>query len=259
VRAHRRYLPLVLALTIGAGLLPALAHGGATPSTGTVTASDPHKWTAGGGGSTVTIAKGGTVTFAYPNGMTQHNVVFDTLQPQACTQTFPPASGSVPPLPSHPLFAAWSGKCTFATAGDYKFHCGLHGNLMTGTVKVVDDTVPPTSGPAAKALKIKRKQRGGSVKGSIEITRAGTSLDVRAFARTKDLGGTNVGQQKRVGRFARLSLDAKVKNFTVKLNKKARNALRNKGKLRLTLTITVTPQAGKIYSKTKHVALKPPK
>jgi plastocyanin len=252
VRAPWRYLPLILALGVAVALLPALAQSAPPPTTGSFTAVD-NAWNAAGGGSTVTIAPGGKVTFGYPSGVSQHNVVFDSKAPGACVQ-FAPTPGGGPPLPSSPSGPGWSGSCKFDAVGDYKFHCGLHGGSMSGTVKVATDATP--TGAAAKKLKLKSKQRGTTVKGSIEITRDASSLDVRAFARLRELGVDKTGQ-RRVGRFVDLSVNAKRQSFKVKLNKTARSALRRNGTLRITVIITVTPQAGKIYTKQKIVKLRP--
>ena len=63
------------------------------------------------------IAKGGSVSFSYPSGMSSHNVVFDTAQPTSCTDMPATASRRSP----------WSGSCTFDAYGTYAFHCELHG------------------------------------------------------------------------------------------------------------------------------------
>jgi PKD repeat protein len=103
-------------------------------------------------GKTVTIAPGGVVTFSYPTGSSNHNVVFgdgDTgtpgAQPTSCTQTSGPGPFPAPPLPQFTLPAPWSGTCTFNTAGSYKFYCQAH-TSMQGTVIVQAEAAnqPPT-------------------------------------------------------------------------------------------------------------------
>ena len=98
-----------------------------------ITASDPYSFDNGSGSSAVSIAKGGSVSFSYPSGMSSHNVVFDTAQPTSCTDM--PATASPSP---------WSGSCTFDAYGTYAFHCELHGSLMRGTVEVPDPNAPTT-------------------------------------------------------------------------------------------------------------------
>jgi hypothetical protein len=48
----------------------------------------------------VEINAGETVTFAYPEGGSVHNVDFLTIEPTSCVQTAGPVVGDVPPLPS---------------------------------------------------------------------------------------------------------------------------------------------------------------
>jgi plastocyanin len=139
-------------------VLPALASGGApastaassAPMTGSFTAVD-YAWNAAGGGNTVTIAPGGTVSFSYPSGGSIHNAAFDSAQPTSCTQTAGASTGSVPPLPNPAAGQGWSGSCTFNTPGTYTFHCQIH-SYMTGTIVVgsgggttTTTTTPPTT------------------------------------------------------------------------------------------------------------------
>src|SRR5918998_5585098 len=110
-----------------AGLLAAAAAAIAPASAwadGAFTATD-FAWTAAGGGSSVTIAPGERVSFAYPTGMSLHNARFGALQPASCA----------PPLPGQPTAPGWSATCTFVAPGEYPFVCGLHGT-MTGRVVV---------------------------------------------------------------------------------------------------------------------------
>lgn len=247
MRAPRRHLPLILALGVAAWLIPALAGAVPPPATGSFIAVD-NAFNAAGGGSTVTIAPGGKVTFAYPSGASRHNAVFTGKSPSACT----------PPLPGAPTGPGWASTCTFTDLGDHTFVCGLHGSAMSGTVRVAAD-VP--LGVAAKKLTFRSRQRGLSVKGSIEITREKSSLVAGAFVRKADLGEGRPGSgQRRVGRFVRLSsVGGKREKFTVKLSKKAKRVLRQKGKLRVTIVVTVTPAEGDIVTRTKKTTLKPPR
>lgn len=79
----------------------------------------------------VTIDMGNTVTWNNAGGV--HNVEFDD------------GSYTEPPAPSS---ASWTAQRTFGTAGTFRYHCGFHGQAMTGVVRVRDatGTVPP---PAA--------------------------------------------------------------------------------------------------------------
>jgi plastocyanin len=99
--------------------------------------------------STVEIAPGGTVSFGYPSGSSQHNVHFGTLQPASCTQTAGVVIFPAPPLPQVALPAGWAGECTFTAAGTYTFFCDAH-HEMTGQV-IVGDPSTPTPTPTATA------------------------------------------------------------------------------------------------------------
>ena len=69
----------------------------------------------------VVVQSGGTVTWTWNDGATQHNVTF--------------TSGPARP-PDSPTKASGTFAPTFTTAGTYGYHCTIHGN-MTGTVVVV--------------------------------------------------------------------------------------------------------------------------
>ncbi|MDX6688632.1 MAG: hypothetical protein QOG15_89 [Solirubrobacteraceae bacterium] len=273
MNGRKRYLPLILALGVGAGLLPSLAQGVAPPSTSSITAAAGPKWAGPDGTNTVYITPGGTVTFSNTTALT-HNVAFTATQPQSCAEIAPDSGASVPPLPPTATAGPWSGTCTFANLGDYPFHCTFHTG-MRGTVVVANELPPPTTStgggtttgtpppppppgipPAANALKLKSTQKGKSVKGSINILLAGSKLDVRAVVKRKTLGISGSGR-KRVGRYLRNSVAAKTVNFKVSLSAKAKKALKNKGKLKIRIDITVTPPIGSKYTKTKTVTLKP--
>jgi len=150
VSRHARRLSLsLIALPAGAALaigLPALAPGDAAPpATGSFTAVDlAWQVTGDAASSSVTIAKGGTVTFGYPAGRTRHNADFTGgPMPASCTQTAGTQGGTPPPLPTVPTAAGWSGTCTFDTPGTYAFHCDMHPAVMHGTIVVVDPNAPP--------------------------------------------------------------------------------------------------------------------
>jgi plastocyanin len=273
VKGRKRYLPLILALGVGVGLLPSLAQGVAPPSTSSFTAVAGPKWAAPDGSKTVYIAPDGVVTFSNPT-TTHHNVTFheSTLMPASCTEIGPDPSAMVPPLPPTGIAGPWSGTCTFASVGTYTFHCTIHLG-MKGTVIVANQLPTPTTTtgggggtmtteppeqipPAASTLKLKSHQKGKSVKGSILIDRASSKLDVRALVTRKTLGLSGSGH-KRVGRFLRKSIGGKKVSFKISLSHKAKTSLKNKGKLKIRIEITVTPDVGETFTKTKTVTLKP--
>ena len=69
--------------------------------------------------STVTIKAGQSVTWSWVSGF--HSVVSDST-PKAFADSPGQASGQY--------------SATFATAGSYPYHCGVHGAMMSGTVVV---------------------------------------------------------------------------------------------------------------------------
>ncbi|HEY8309994.1 MAG TPA: plastocyanin/azurin family copper-binding protein, partial [Gemmatimonadaceae bacterium] len=89
-----------------------------SPQTATINATPSLAFTP----SAVTIAPGGTVTFAF--GSVGHNVTFDT--------------GTNPPSDITGVNANTSISRTFAAAGTYTFHCTIHPS-MTGSVTVAAD------------------------------------------------------------------------------------------------------------------------
>ncbi len=268
----KRYLPLAALLGAAVAVLPGLASG-SSPSTVSFTASD-YEWKVSGSSATmVTIAVGGTVEFSYPSGASAHNADFGTgAQPSSCIQTEGPSSGAVPPLPHSPTAPAWRGTCTFNAAGTYVFHCDLHPNMTgmitvgepsgtTGTTTTTTTTPSPTTtttatppppsgsplaGPVSKALKLAKSQRGGSVKGSLNISQAGAGdrLEIDVFAKSASLAKAKHTARVRVGRLIRSSVSAGRLSFSVKLDAKARRALKRHRRLALTVQITLTPLHG---------------
>jgi plastocyanin len=112
------------------------------PMTGSFTVSD-FAFTAAGGGNTVTIAPGGTVSFSYPSGASEHNVDFGSgRQPTSCAAGGQSQSAPIPSVPTAP---GWSGTCTFNTPGTYSFHCDRH-TFMTGTIIVGSQATNTSTG-----------------------------------------------------------------------------------------------------------------
>jgi len=153
LKFSRRHWPWLACLAVAAaGVLPALARGEAKRSADASIVAYDNGFTDGGQAdpldNTVEIAPGGTVSFAYPMGSQQHNVVFNAAQPSSCVQSSGLNVGPVPPLPAFAVPAGWSGECTFNAAGTYTFVCGAH-PAMTGTVIVGNATPTPTPTPTA--------------------------------------------------------------------------------------------------------------
>lgn len=243
--------------TLAATILLASTAFGDGP-TGSFTAAD-NSWNETGspGDHVVNIDPGGTVSFSYPSGGSNHNAAFESLQPTSCIQTAGANSGAVPPLPANPTAQGWTGDCTFATEGIYTFHCELHSS-MEGTVIVGNPPLPPGGGTtnppgggqpgttnSLDDLSVRRSQRGVKVKGSVAIALAGTDITVELKSK-----------RKRVGRTARTNLPAGTARFTVALSRRARAALRRAGKLTVSAKVTLTAPDGSRLSATKPVKLK---
>jgi plastocyanin len=242
----------------------AVASAGADePSTASITAQDPYSFDNGNGGSSVSIAKGGTVTFAYPSGASAHNVVFDTVQPTSCTGI--PATASPP---------GWSGSCTFESYGTYAFHCGLH-SFMKGRVEVPDPNAPttgtgspptetggtppgggtPSGGELTPpALKVAARQRGAVLRGSVTTPAGPSAIAVTALV-AKGALASRVRLVK-VGSVRKHSTSTGRTSFALKVNRAARRALARRHRLAVTLRIAVSPDAGDPFKKALKVLLR---
>jgi hypothetical protein len=241
-------------------------------------------WTSGSGANPapalkVTIAAGGDVMFTDHDASTAAAVVWMGSAP-ACTGV--PTSA----------MTGWEGKCTFATPGIYKFESStmfkeatayatidytkyevvVEGSATTtpttGTTGTTGTTTTPTTttspassdsplaGPELRAVKVAKSQRGGSVKGSLQISKAGAGdrLEVDLLATAASLA--KAGHATRVvGRFVNASVSAGQRPFSVKLNAKARRALKRHHRLALKVKIVLTPAGGEALTITRSVIL----
>lgn len=273
--------------------IPALARAQQQdPLTGTVTAKDVGTMGDGrfsvnnGDATTLTVATGATVTFAYPDpqGASFHNVHFDSAQPASCHQDSGVNLGAVPPLPAGPAPHGWSGTCTFSAAGSYPFHCDLHAD-MTGTIVVRDPAAatptpspgatptPPPGGPYATptptptadplqptlrgAVKLAAHQRGTHVRGSVKVQVARSRLEVALSAKRSALTGGHSTMLVRVGRRRTTASRAGRVAFSVPLTRTGRAALAKLRRLPLTVTVSLTPPGGRKLSRTLHTTLSP--
>jgi plastocyanin len=248
------------ALLVAAAMLcaaaPALGYG--DPG-GSFTAID-YAWQANGtDATTLTVAPGQTVTFGYPAGTSTHDIHFTGNQPSSC-----------PGQPTFPQRKGWTATCTFDAAGSYPFVCDVHPQ-MQGTV-VVANPAPPTptvtptpdpgtdpvatpgatatppapgAGPAptakpATTLKVKlaSKQKGTRLRGTVTVAQSASRLEV-----TVKSGKTKVGT------WLKRSTRKGTVTFSVPLNAKARRALKVKRRLKLAVTVALTPPGGKLLTK----------
>jgi hypothetical protein len=226
--------------------------------------------------SKVTIASGGSLTFA--DSKAAANI--------AWTGTAPTCESAVPVAPASPK-TGWEGKCTFATPGTYEFESstlfndGVDNYTKYEVVVEGSATAPPTgttggsgstpstttSGPApagespagsplSGAPRISPSQRGSTVKGSLEVSKAGAGdrLEVDLIATTASLAKAGHATQV-VGRFVSASVSAGQRSFSVKLNTKATRVLKRHHYLALKAKITLTPVNGEATSVTRSVTL----
>lgn len=126
--------------------------------------------------------------------------------------------------------------------------------VTTSTTPVV---TPAPSPPIVGSPSLRAAQRGTSVSGSLEVSAngAGGRLEVEVFAK-----GTAITRAKRsssvlVGRVVRSSVLAGTVKFSVKLDAKARSALRRHHGLALSVRITFTSRGGHAVSVTRRVVL----
>jgi plastocyanin len=267
---HRRYLALAAVLGVAVAVLPALAASETTPTVeavnhpATLYTEEKHSWSP----PQTTVLAGGAVTFSNPS-TTFHGVewVGGPAKP-SCEE----GAGKVP-VGTSPAASGtkWSGSCTFSQAGTYTFYCTVHGPEMTGTVTVDANgttttttpttTTPTTSGespsgsPFAHSPSLRSSQRGGVVKGSLDIGQAGAGdrLEIDLLAKSASLANARHSTRVRVGRLVRGSVSVGRLSFAVKLNAPARRALRRKGRLAVTVKITLTPLYGEPAMLTRSV------
>jgi hypothetical protein len=289
VKLRKRYLPVAAVLGAAVAVVPALA---AAPSEAKLEVNENCVeeawpcWTTEGSASiaqptkSVTIASGGKVTFV------DHGRAANI----AWSGSAPTCEPSVPIAPAA-LKTGWEGKCTFATPGTYHFESstlfndGVDNYTKYEVVVEGSATAPPTgttgeggskggstpgtttSGPApagesptgsplSGAPRISSSQRGSTVKGSLEVSKAGGGdrLEVDLLATTASLAKAGHATQM-VGRFVSASVSTGQRPFSVKLDAKATRALKRHHRLALKVKITLTPVNGEATSVTRSVTL----
>jgi plastocyanin len=259
---------LAAGVVVAAALTSSAQGGGQPPPSASFTAGDNYWYVTGTSSTTATIATGGSVTFISPTGNDEHNASFQGVGPSSCN----------PPLPGPPTVAPWDATCQFNTAGTYSFVCTAH-NGMEGTVQVVaagtPTTPPPTTGPGTPpggnppggspgqpgsvSVKVGRRQRGTTVRGSVTTTMDGSRLAVKALVSNRLLTTSPPRRTRKVsvGSLRRLVASAGKTSFRLKLNRAARRALNRRDRLVVSLRVTVTPPSGPATTKTTRVILRP--
>jgi plastocyanin len=236
---------LVAGLAGTVALAAGLAAGGAfgaAPPTAAINAVDDDWQLVGGSGRTATIALGGKVTFAYPEGFDEHNARF-VKDGVACTQTG--GLGSVvngKALPAETEEPGWTGDCVFTQPGDFAFVCDVH-PLMQGKVVVVDEgggtttTPPTTTGQTTSTTTTPTTPGGGGTTpggGTAPVTVPPATTDVPAtpvirIARTQR-GTVLRGTLAKGGKASKVVIDVRALRGAVRAPGK-RTALVSVGKL----------------------------
>jgi plastocyanin len=206
----------------------------------------------------VTSTPGGTVAFRNPGNVVPHGVHW----------TGGPEKPSCSGVPVDDFGTSWSGVCTFAQAGTYTFVCTVHPEEMRGTITVAsgEATPAPGSGPGAspqqvegplvESLRLPKNQHGTAVRGSIAISPAAVdgSLTVELEAKRVSLGQQSAGRV-RVGKLTRSLPSPGQVPFVVSLKASARRALRQRGRLPLTVKTVVAPSSGSATAMTRRIEL----
>jgi plastocyanin len=236
-------------------VLLAAATSSAVDPTIEATGGGPFYWRPANAG----ISPGGTVAFKNASGSVEHGVTW-TGGPEK-----PTCSG----IPVDTGKTSWSGSCTFAQAGTYTFYCPVHPEEMKGTIAVsASGTTPtppppppgkspesPSAGLTLQALRLAKSQRGGTVRGSIDLSQAGGRLRVDLLATRAAVLGQREKGTMRVGHLVRPSLRAGSTSFGVSIASLARKALRLRERLALRVTIAVTTPQGDTLKRTRAVTM----
>ena len=271
MRTHRRLVAPAALLGVAVAVLPAMAWSAETTPVEAVNEGggvygEHHRWSP----AQLTVSVGAAVTFrnssAVPHGVEWRSAVKPSCEEgtgKVPVGTTPAASG-----------AKWSGACTFSQPGTYTFYCTVHGPEMTGTITVnpasptsttttapttTSAPSPTTPGPSNSPLigspSLRSSQRGGTVRGSLEVSQAGAGgrLEVDLFANSASLATARRSTRVRVGRLVHNSVSAGKVPFVVGLTPRARKALKRHHRLALTVKIALTPFHGTPVNLTRAV------
>jgi len=206
--------------------------------------------------ASVTAAPGGSVAFRNPGNVVPHGVHW----------TGGPEKPSCSGVPVDDFGTSWSGACTFAQAGTYTFVCTVHPEEMKGTITVAAAEAAPASGtgagpapvegPLVEDLRLPKNQHGTAVRGSIALSAAGAGGHLTVELEAKRLSlGLQSGGRIRVGKLSRALGGSGQMRFAVPLKAFAERALRQQGRLPLTVKTVVTPPSGAATTMTRRVEL----
>jgi plastocyanin len=285
-----------LAIAAGALLAAAIGASGAAaaPTTANYVAydatgnRDEFRWQTADGATDVTVEKGGTVTFSNGN-FRPHNVDFGPDAGISCQ-----LAGGVASTEPMPELAErnWSGTCSFPNTGSYRFICDLH-PAMLGTVKVEAPSAPSpgpspgtggggtspgptggsapgsppvtTTGPSAGTtpggsagdqLGLPGRQSGGRVRASVLVQAPLARVIAVVRARRADLGLKRKRGRIEVAQFVRAGVAPGALEFSARLRKGARKALRAKGSLVVRVRVTISADGATDRTWTRTVTLR---
>jgi plastocyanin len=270
VRIRRGYVPLAAALGAAVAVLPAVASSETSP---TIEAANVGSYSHAWSPSQAAVAAGGVVALRNTTAV-RHGVHW------VSGPGTPECSGVPVGTTEEAAGTNWSGTCKFAQAGTYTFYCTVHGPEMTGTITVsstgtttatttgttttsptTTTTTTPSESPPGLPLVggpvLRASQRGGSVRGSLEIGKAGAGgrLEIDVLAKRASLAKAKRSPRVRVGRFVRGSVSAGEVPFVVKLDAAARRALLRHRRLALLVRITLTPSYGEPFTVTRAIVV----
>jgi plastocyanin len=264
---RRRYLPLAVVLGFAVAVLPSIASSEPLPVEAVNEGLYYHHWS----NAQQTLIGGEKVKFSNPSSTVPHGLKFTG----GTAGTAPSCTGIPAAATTETGAYSWHGECTFSTPGTYTFICTVHSE-MTGTITVnangttttttptttttttttpTTPVEPPSGSPLVGGPSLRSSHHGGSVKGSLDISKAGAGdrLEIDVFAMSASLAKTKHSSRVRVGQLIRGSVSAGRMPFAVRLNDRARRALKHHRRLALTVRITLTPSSGKPFSVTRAV------
>jgi len=128
---------------------------------------------------------------------------------------------------------------------------------IPGPISPEPEIVPLVSPLVEGSLKLTAPRHGSSVRGSVQISKAGVGsrLEVDLLVKSASLAKVKRSMQVRVGRLVRSSLYAGSVSFVVPLTARGKAALRRQRRLALTVQIVLTPLSGAPVTVTKSVVL----
>ena len=203
--------------------------------------------------STASVLQGGAVAFRNPSKIVPHGLAW----------TQGPSNPNCIGVPVDGSSTEWSGSCTFAESGTYDFVCTVHPWEMKGKVGVGSgvatppgEQAPEESERAFTSLRLAKSQRGRMVRGSLVVSQSavGGKLTLVLRARRSALGGAGQGAV-RVGQLTQRQSQTGRHPFAVPLNAAARQALRERGNLSVTVKIDLAPPSEPRATATRRVEL----